>query len=188
MIYRRADTLFSTLFSGVFFFLMGCVVVFSSAIAQNQGQPPSPATISMAQHAQGIANSCLHDWKNLTCYGAVSDSNQELLAGYMNKLKTAGHSQHAEKVRQECAASTAIRRFAKESGKNLSANAVSEAFTVCVNQITDTSETTQVKPDITYYQLLLIPTLCLRDDPRCGSMAASLRPFLDDSKKPKTRR
>ena len=188
MINRRACTHYRTLFYGAFLFVMGCVVISASpSFAQNQ-PAPSPATISMAQHAKSIANSCLQEWKNQGCYGAVSDSNQELIKDYIAKLKTAGHPQHAEKVRQECAASTAIRRFVKESGRNLSANAVSEAFTVCVNQITEASEAIHVKPDPTYYQLLLIPTLCLREDPRCGSMAASLRPFLDDDKKPKARR
>ncbi len=188
MINRRACTHYRSLFYGAFLFVMGCVVISASpSFAQNQ-QAPSPATISMAQHAKSIANSCLHKWTHIGCYGAVSDSNQVLVKDYMAKLKTAGHPQLAEKVRQECAASTAVRRFVQESGKNISANAISEAFTVCVNQITEANEATQVKPDPTYYQLLLIPTLCLREDPRCGSMASSLRPFLDDDKKPKARR
>ena len=182
MINRTADTLFRTLLWGVFFASVGLAMIFSTSRAEATTLP------SAIQYARNIANTCLEDWKTLSCYSVVSDSNQILVTSYIAQLETAGHASHGEKIRQACAASTAITGFVKEGGKNLSVNAVSEAFTICANQISDTSEATHVKPDITYYQLLLIPTLCVRDDPRCGNAASSLRPFLEDSKKPQTRR
>lgn len=155
------------------FFLMaigGAVLMGAPHSAHAQNVP--------AQYASSIANSCLNNWKTLKCYVAVSDSNLVLVANYISKLKTAGRAGDAEKVKQQCAAATAVRKFAEQGGKDLPVNAMSEALTVCINQMYDSIAATNVQPDMDHYQLLLVPTLCLRDDPRCKSSSAALKPYL----------
>jgi hypothetical protein len=118
-----------------------------------------------------IANACPGHWDSAGCLSAVSSANLVMAANYAADLKEKGRPGEAEQVKEHCAASTAARE------KSFPAYAMKSAFIECANLITDVAEKTGIKPDPTAFQLLIAPTLCLDNDPRCGTITEQLKRF-----------
>lgn len=121
------------------------------------------------QHAQNVAKNCGPGaWENKPCIKALSESNLVLAANYASTLKQRGKIQAADKIVEDCAASTAGREI------EVPTYAIVSAFTTCANSIYDVSESTKIKPDQSHYQLLVYPTLCLSGDNRCSAFEGQL--------------
>ena len=119
-------------------------------------------------HATALANACPGNWESPACLTAVSQSNMVLVSNYGAMLQHKNKNEAAETLKQHCAASTA------HSKEQFPAYAMNSAFIECVNIISDLADQTQVMPDQSHYQLLLLPALCLSKDKRCGPMEKGL--------------
>ncbi len=150
-----------------------CLFIFTAGDAAAQYVKPSPSKGKVEdyvlQHARNIAGKCGPSfWEEQPCIKALSESNLVLAANYAEKLDTSGKKEASRKIINECAASTAGREI------EVPTYAIVSAFTTCSNTIFDVSEETGIKPDLSHYQLLVYPTLCLSKDARCAAFESQM--------------
>lgn len=150
------------------------VVIPFGAQAQDKTPPsnvikPSPVSVNFARD---YAKNCLGEWSNAECLKTVSGSNIVLTGQYMDVLKEQGKTDKVAELRDGCAASTAA--FNKS---DIPAKAMRNAYVQCANTISDISEATTIKPDLSHYQLLLGAIMCLDGSDVCKKLEAQLSPL-----------
>lgn len=150
------------------FFLLSFTIM--SALAQ---ESTGRKEREILQHAKNLANFCLTEkgWTAIECLKATAYSNRTLVTNYYEALKERQKSQAAEMVKLHCAASTVI------GDEQAPETAIGSALAECANQISDTTATTNIQPELSLYQLLIAATLCIQKDPRCAATENSLSQY-----------
>ena len=139
----------------------------SSAFAQGETGPSATAL----RFAGVLAGACPDAWESPACLRALGESNFVFLSGYGAALQQAGHGDDAETLKQSCAASTASRE------QEVPAYAVGSAMNECAGVISELVQKNGMPPDLSHFQLLVVPALCLSGHPACSSMAEQLRAY-----------
>jgi hypothetical protein len=140
---------------------------------------PLTATTSHAQEpsaetqlfAKTLSNSCLKQWETSKCLTNISQATLILAANYAGDLESNGMIGAVEQIKQNCAAATAGTKG------NYPAYAMKSAFTECANIIYDVSEQTNIKPDLSFYQLLVSSIMCLNKDRSCPAIEQGLNAY-----------
>lgn len=125
---------------------------------------------NFTRDAKAVAGACPGDWESEECLKATSQSALVLISQFGANLEHKGLKAEQDVLKDECAASTAA---TQEDG--IPAYAMKSAYTVCANKIADIAESTGVKPDPSYYQLIIASILCLDKNPQCKIMEQSLQ-------------
>ena len=124
-------------------------------------------------HARNVAQKCINSWESDNCLTATSEAAMVLISQYGAKLQNANFDEQKEKLKQECAASTAA---SQKSG--FPAYAMKSAYTTCANTIYDIQVNTSIGPDADYYQLLVGTILCMNGNVQCGEIENGLKKTL----------
>jgi hypothetical protein len=127
------------------------------------------ASAESATYARLTSTHCLGRWARQECLTSISQSTLVLAANYAGLLESHGLVDAVEEIKQHCAAATAGTKG------EYPAYAMQSAFTECANMIFDISEQTQVKPDLSHYQILVGAILCLSKDRRCAGIEKQLK-------------
>lgn len=152
-------------------------------VAQQQSRVAAPVSTPVTAPAkpQGVLSNealqfgkaagaaCPGKWDSPECLAIISQNNLMMAANYGGALKENGKVTESELIKEHCAAATAARE------KSFPAYAMKSAFTECANTIVDVSGKTGISPDLSEYQLLVGATLCLGNDPRCGTISDQLK-------------
>lgn len=93
-----------------------------------------------------------------------------LVSQFGASLEYEGYKAQMDPLKEDCAASTAA---TQQDG--IPAYAMKSAYTVCANKIAEIAEITGVKPDPSYYQLMIASILCMDKNPQCRMMESSLK-------------
>ncbi|MCL4677275.1 MAG: hypothetical protein KJ017_01635 [Alphaproteobacteria bacterium] len=120
--------------------------------------------------AQAIATACPGNWEAEECLKATSQSAMVLVSQFGASLEYEGYKAQMDPLKEDCAASTAA---TQQDG--IPAYAMKSAYTVCANKIAEIAEITGVKPDPSYYQLMIASILCMDKNPQCRMMESSLK-------------
>lgn len=126
--------------------------------------------MNFESHAGEVARACPQKWESEECLRATSQAALVLVSHYGATLEQEGNKAAMEPLKQECAASTAA---TQQDG--IPAYAMKSAYTTCANKIYDIAEATDVKPDPSYYQLLIATVLCMDNKPQCPFMEENLK-------------
>jgi hypothetical protein len=138
----------------------------STSVPGIKGETPSSQALQLGKAAGGV---CPDHWDSPECLSVISQSNFMMLANYGSDLQQKGHNDEAEQVKQHCAASTAARE------QSFPAYAMKSAFIECANLLSDLTEKTGMKPDMSEYQLMVGSVLCMNKDARCASISEQLK-------------
>jgi hypothetical protein len=144
-----------------FIFALLIMVITNTAAAQE---------IAMV-HLKKIAATCPDQWQSQACLAVVGQSNLEMVAHYGARLQENGHDRAAETLKNHCAASTAAR------SERIPAFAMASAMTECSNIIATLSEETGLKPDLSHFQLMIAPVLCLSGHPDCSDISDQIKAY-----------
>jgi len=150
------------------FTLLFCVHMMPFAINQSYAQEASAET---QLFAKTLSNSCVKQWDQPTCLTNISQAALILAANYAGDLESNGMIGAVEQIKQNCAAATAGTKG------NYPAYAMKSAFTECANMIYDVSEQTNIKPDLSFYQLLVSSIMCLNKDRSCQVIEKGLAAY-----------
>ncbi len=147
----------------------------SSEEAAASDGPLKPINVdkNFKAHARNVAHNCINSWESDGCLTATSESAMVLISQYGAKLQHMDMDEQKEKLKQECAASTAA---SQKSG--FPAYAMKSAYTTCANTIYDIQVTTGINPDPNYYQLLVGTILCMNKSNQCGEIEDGLKKTL----------
>ncbi len=137
---------------------------------------PSKAYASEASEeavffAQTLSVSCLQQWDQAKCLTNISQAALILAANYAGDLESKGMIGAVEQIKQNCSAATAGTKG------NYPAYAMKSAFTECANIIADVAEQTNIKPDLSHYQLLINSIMCLNKDRSCPAIEQQLQAY-----------
>lgn len=137
-----------------------------------QEKPARDVKVSMdfKSDAQAIAQSCPGNWEAEECLKATSQSAMVLISQFGASLEHEGYKSQMDPLKEDCAASTAA---TQQDG--IPAYALRSAYTVCANTIAEIAEATGVKPDPSYFQLMIASILCMDNNPQCRMMESSLK-------------
>lgn len=144
----------------------------TAAEAEKDLNRPISVDKNFSLHAGQVAQSCPGTWENAACLNATSQAALVLISQFASDLQNAGHEDVTETLKQECAASTAATQK-----DDIPAYAMKSAYTVCANKIYDISSQTGVKPDPSYYQIMVGTVLCMSNDPQCKIIEDGLDKF-----------
>lgn len=143
-------------------------LAFQPSPAKAQPGQQGGETKSAKELAGMMAQTCPGSWKADGCLKNISESVLHLAAGYAAALQNSGNSQAIETLKQKCAAATAA------TSQDVPAYALESALTECVNNIYGIQQSTGVSPDADLYQLAVVSTLCLKDNPECSGLEQQL--------------
>lgn len=137
-------------------------------------KPPRDVSVDkdFAKDTASIAAACPRDWESEPCLKATSQAAMVLISQYGASLQQGGYEDAMEPLKQECAASTAA---TQQDG--IPAYAMKSAYTVCANKIGEIAESTGVKPDPSYFQLIFATIICMDKQPQCERMEESIVNF-----------
>lgn len=138
------------------------------ALAQTAAPAISAASL---QSAKLVANACLPGWETQTCIRAISQSSYVMVSNYGGTLEGQNKKADAETLKQHCAATTAATQ------QDVPPYAMRSALTECAGVISDLATKTGVSPDLSHFQLMVIPAMCLAKDPNCPAMTEQLKMF-----------
>lgn len=140
-----------------------------SSVTQAQTALDHKKSQTSLDHAQNYARTCINGrWGTKSCMDVMANSNSQLAINFIIALKKRGQEAAVKQIQETCAAATAVGK------QTVPVHAVSEAFTVCANKISDISDMTGIQPDTSHYQLLITSVFCLRNNPRCLGMEKQL--------------
>tara|TARA_R110002124_G_scaffold149220_1_gene315037 strand:- start:180169 stop:180675 length:507 start_codon:yes stop_codon:yes gene_type:complete len=147
------------------------MVIFLALASPHQAlaQTPAQASEESVTFARLISTHCLGRWAEQDCLTSVSQSTLVLAANYAGFLESNGMIGAVEQIKQHCSAATAGTKG------EYPAYAMQSAFTECANMIFDVSEQTNIKPDLSHYQILVSAILCLSKDRRCAGIEKQLK-------------
>lgn len=168
MRHEARDTRFYKLFAAFALGLAVMALAFQPAPAKAQSAQQGGETKSARELAGMMAQTCPGSWKSGACLKNISESVLYLAAGYAADLQKSGNSQAIETLKQKCAAATAA------TSQDVPAYALESALTECVNNIYGIQQDTGVNPDADLYQLAVVSTLCLKNDPKCKGLENQL--------------
>ncbi|MBU0859509.1 MAG: hypothetical protein KJ667_06205 [Alphaproteobacteria bacterium] len=144
-------------------------VVMLQALAIVPAHATGAASEDALTFGQLLGEYCPGQWESAHCLKAVSQSNMVMVSNYGAALQESGKKQAAEQLKQHCAASTA------GTEGDYPAYAMKSAFTECANTIGDLAGQTNLKPDLSHYQLLVGATMCLDGAAECAPIEKTLR-------------
>ena len=154
----------------LFIFAFICADALAANPAPAQTAAPAVSTASL-QAAKLIANACLPGWETQTCMKAISQSSYVMVSNYGGDLEGRNKKADAEILKQHCAATTAATQ------QDVPPYAMRSALTECAGVISDLAAKTGVNPDLSHFQLMVIPAMCLAQDPNCPALTAQLKQF-----------
>lgn len=152
-------------FKPFLFLSLGLTMVMAISSTAVQAQISAAAQ----QHAQNISKNCPGAWTTPACLKAVSASSYDMTIDYASKLESAGKKDFLEPLKQTCAASTAARE------QDFPADAMNSAFKECANGIYDITQKSGVLPDRNYFQLIVVPSLCMDGAKECAQVEQQMR-------------
>ncbi len=115
-----------------------------------------------------ISQNCPNIWEEKPCLQSLAVLSHTMATDYSDRLEKAGHGDALEPLKQHCAAATAAAEI------DVPAYAMKSALTECINHISDTTEQTEVPPDLNMYQLAVSAVICMNKDEKCKSIEAEL--------------
>ncbi len=130
---------------------------------QGKVAPDQKLVPTIKEIARDIVKSCNGGkWETQACLTELGTLSFATTTTYADKLQKINSNEATlEKLKQECAASTAPMQG------EYPAYAVTSAMTVCANTIYDLSVETGQKPDPDLYQLLVGSIMCLNKQANC---------------------
>lgn len=120
------------------------------------------------KHTRNIVAVCVNKWQGQACMVALSSLNMTLTTTYAQALNIAGKNSSMERLKQNCAASTAALKI------DVPAYAMRSAMTQCVNSMVDLSDRTSILPDPSLSQLAVGAILCMDKKPSCAAIENAL--------------
>ena len=154
------------MFWKIFATLTLTIILVAASPASAKDEKPSETSL---QFAKMIAGACPNRWESPDCLKTLGESNFVLVANYGGTLLENQKKADAETLKENCAASTAAREV------SVPAYAMASAMTECVNTIGDIAGKTGIKPDLSHFQMMGFPALCLSKDPVCNGFTMQLK-------------
>lgn len=123
-------------------------------------------------YAQAIAQSCLGGrWESQPCLSAISATSNTTLATYAAALQENGQAEAVQSLKDHCSATTAASR------QEVPAYAMKSALTECANTISDVTNNTGAQPNLSMFQLMVAPIVCLDGKPECAQVEQQLAQY-----------